>query len=939
MKSIFNILLFILIQINMCSALTTKTWTGSTNNNFNTGTNWSPSGVPTSSDSCVISVSASTSIILSASISIGALNMVVSGNNNSLILDVVSHLLNIEGNLHMKAISGNTNTFVRLDCGSSSGGVTIGRNAFIDDSGTRNAWVIADVTSPGLLTFKGNVTLGALAQTSPTIEPNITLDGSSVQTVTTNNTSFFLAEDLKIGNTNNPSVILTGATTNGFGCYDGIVSINGTSLLNLGNYTINRVASSGGSFTVEAGATIRIGTNRTFPSNYTTYNLNTSSNTYYDGVNQIVAANVVYGNLFLEGSGTKTLNSSATINGNLIVSEVIFDINASMSIKGNVNLIKSTLLGGTATSHTVEGNWSNNEGVFIPETSTVVFTGTISRTIEKTTTKNLIYSQDFETADNWTIETISGNPWSIVENATYAYTNNNRFLQYNFHSTQIANSWVFSKGIELINGSTYTVQFNQRVRSGSYPEKMKVTVGTFNNSSSQTTTLLTLESLTNTTYTERTTATFVAPSSGTFFFAIQCYSDANMYDLYIDNFRIYEETLTISKPESFYKLSINKTGGATIDLNSIVEISNSLIFTNGIINSTNDYYPEFGVNASVDGTPTASSHVNGPVRKLTNSSTLFTFPVGDGSSYRSIAITPTGTGPTTWMAKYNNSQYNSLDVDSSLDHVSSVEYWDLDRIIGSESGTVTVSWDDNSGDIIDYEKLVVAHFNGINWENIGGNHHTGDETFGTVRSDIEWNNYSPFTIGTTDPGNALPIIMNFFKGECYDNYIDIIWQTLSEMNSSYFEIEKSIDGYEWVILGNIEGNGNSSSVKDYKWVDSDRINDYLTIYYRLNQVDFDGKSEIFGPISIKCDLVDKYINIYPNPVYDELIIYLNIKSESKLYIRITDSRGRLIQEEITKTKDGVNLIYLNTYNLINGIYFISITIDDKLILSEKVVKK
>jgi hypothetical protein len=783
-RVVLTTLLFCAFIFNS-QALNVKSWTGSTNADFNTGTNWNPTGVPSATDSCVISLSASRTITLSNSITIGALNMIISGNNNALILDAVTHLLTIEGNFHMKAISGNSNTFIRLDCGASSGGVTIGRHAFLDDGGTRDSWVIADATSPGFLTFKGNVTIGALAQTSPTIEPDIVFDGTGTQTITINNTSsFFLAEDLMIGNVNNPTVNLTGATVNGFGCYDGTVSVKGTSILNLGGFTINRIASSGGTFTVEAGATIKIGTTRTFPSNYSTYNVNATSNTYYDGTNQTIAANVAYGNLYLEGSGTKTLNSTGTINGNLIASGVTLDANASMNIKGNVNLNNATFLGGTAITHSIEGNWINIDGTFTPETSTIAFTGNSTKTIEK------------------------------------------------------------------LSGSA-------------------------------------------------------------------------------------------SVTESFYNLTVNKTGGATLDLASIVSISNSLTFTNGIITSTNDYYPEFGVSATVSGTPSATTHVNGPVHKLTNSTTTFTFPVGDGATYRSIGITPSSTGATTWRAKYNSATYATLDVTAPLDHVSSVEYWDLDRISGVETATITLSWDANSGDITDYTKLVVAHFNSSTWENAGGNAHTGNNTAGTVQSNAAWNNYSPFTIGSTDPGNALPVTMLEFNGLCQTDHVRLFWQTASELNSSYFDIERSIEGYDWKVIESIEGSGNTSSTTDYEWKDYTTIRQNTPIYYRLRQFDFDGKEEIHGPISISCDTNEKMeFTIYPNPTQDKTTIQIDwIKGKDNLLIVLSDASGKILQEFNTEIKNGINTIPLELTDFNNGMYFITLKNNYEQIGMIKVVKQ
>ena len=89
---------------------------------------------------------------------------------------------------------------------------------------------------------------------------------------------------------------------------------------NTGAYAFDR-KNAGGTITVSGGATFNIGGTNSFPANFSTVTLDPASTVGYLGSNQAVAGGMTYGNLVLDGSGTKTMPSgSATINGDLTVS-------------------------------------------------------------------------------------------------------------------------------------------------------------------------------------------------------------------------------------------------------------------------------------------------------------------------------------------------------------------------------------------------------------------------------------------------------------------------------------------------------------------------------------------------------------------------------------------------------------------------------------------
>jgi hypothetical protein len=95
---------------------------------------------------------------------------------------------------------------------------------------------------------------------------------------------------------------------------------------------------------------------------------------------------------------------------------------------------------------------------------------------------------------------------------------------------------------------------------------------------------------------------------------------------------------------------------------------------------------------------------------------------------------------------------------------------------------------------------------------------------------------------------ALPIELVSFEGINKGVNNILFWSTATEHNSNYFNIQKSRDGETWQTISTINGAGNSTVLIDYSIVDY-KVEPIIN-YYRLQQYDFDGTYEIYGPIAI-----------------------------------------------------------------------------------------
>jgi hypothetical protein len=191
--------------------------------------------------------------------------------------------------------------------------------------------------------------------------------------------------------------------------------------------------------------------------------------------------------------------------------------------------------------------------------------------------------------------------------------------------------------------------------------------------------------------------------------------------------------------------------------------------------------------------------------------------------------------------------------------------------------------------------------------------------------------FSEFWLHGSSINSPLPVELSSIEVNCIEtnNNIEIKWKTVSESNSSHFEIERSYDGKTWEKIGEVIAAGNSTQTLEYLFYDKmNRLN--LQAYYRLIQVDFNGESEKYGPLSVNCESTESSISIFPNPVNDELNILLNNSINGKeISITIQDASGRTIQN-LQVEDANVKILKISTVELASGCYYLRSVINDEV---------
>jgi hypothetical protein len=206
-------------------------------------------------------------------------------------------------------------------------------------------------------------------------------------------------------------------------------------------------------------------------------------------------------------------------------------------------------------------------------------------------------------------------------------------------------------------------------------------------------------------------------------------------------------------------------------------------------------------------------------------------------------------------------------------------------------------------------------------------------TFGD--NPVSGNSNTDFTVTGTATGfswfgaasgnnNPLPVELLSFNGTCNEGMVNLVWQTASEFNSSHFDVEKSTDGETWRVLATIPSAGTSNELLTYQTVDNNGTNG--SNYYRLRQVDVDGKEKLYDPINVSCvETTAGYFTSYPNPSGNEFQVIVNNKEIlGACTLNIVDAQGKVIDQRSIEVKDGINMFVISE-TLNPGIYFLNIT--------------
>ncbi len=416
-----------------------------------------------------------------------------------------------------------------------------------------------------------------------------------------------------------------------------------------------------------------------------------------------------------------------------------------------------------------------------------------------------------------------------------------------------------------------------------------------------------------------------------------------------------QQTLTgnFTGTRAFNRLEIDNTTGLVLAGNTT--INSELLLTNGNIAPNAN---TFLLAAAAVANPTSgreTSFVSGKLYKVLSNGQTFIFPIGKGVMWRSgQVLSVSQAGSVTWDMEYiqgsaigaianapaprNTPVSNLISADPLILTIANGEYWRVSDGSATSNGRtarVGLSWgtlSDVSAVQSERESLKVMTWNGTDWTNSGGQAFLAGHTQarGTFESALTLSfSENIVTLGSTEAANALPITLVSFNAKLKDRFVELTWKTANELNNDYFEVQRSADGLEFMTIAKIDGKGTTDAEQRYSFEDDNLFAGKR--YYRLKQVDFDGRSSLSSVILINIKSGwDLGFDIFPNPTLGEdinVIVRGGEGDSSLAQIRIINLQGQEIYKSISDLESSNKfLINAETLNLKKGVYIIEVAV-------------
>ena len=385
---------------------------------------------------------------------------------------------------------------------------------------------------------------------------------------------------------------------------------------------------------------------------------------------------------------------------------------------------------------------------------------------------------------------------------------------------------------------------------------------------------------------------------------------------------VAQQTIGGTSPIIFNNLTINNSSviSPQILTTNFINVNNAFTMTTGDINLSS-YNLTVGTAAGSAGSLTwsAGKLFIGNLTRWFNTSTIAVgnvsglFPVGSSADYRPFYIGYTSALTTGGTIRVGHTNAATTSVVSFADGGSTVvrrqdSFWTVAtgnglsvgatpfnvRAEGTGFGTV--------GAVTDLRLVRVGDVTGIGTSAASAGTTSNPQVNRTGLAVAGLTNN--FYIGSINAVNSpLPITLLSFTGKRVPSGVELNWKTAQEINNDRFEIEQSLDGYEFSKVGTLNGFGNSNQVHEYKFIDKEVL---LTsrYYYRLRQVDYNGTAHFSNTIvALALSELGPQWAVFPNPS----------SSDHPLQVRLTNS-----------SQDDSHVVQMALYSLDGRILFKSV---------------
>jgi hypothetical protein len=564
--------------------------------------------------------------------------------------------------------------------------------------------------------------------------------------------------------------------------------------------------------------------------------------------------------------------------------------------------------------------------------------------------------------DNSTWSTFQGNGTTIPSN----------LIRYSYSSTNAANDWFYTDGLNLQAGVTYRLRFKYKASDGpTYIEKLEVKYGTARNAAGMAATAIFTNANIASALADpfaQASIQFTVPSSGVYYLGFHCYSAADQAYLYVDDIAVDAPTCLVPGNVTGSNFS---SAGATISWTAAggsgvtgyevaVQTTNTVPTTAGTPVTGTSYTTGGLQEGTVYYVFVRTSCGGGSYSDWTSAYSFFVpcsnaAPIPYNEDFETMT---TPAVPTCYTIIDNNSDANTwktASTNTAGGNVSIQYEYNSDGTTGGDDWFFLPTFQLTAGTSYSIafkarastsfpEKLEVQYGTTPAIAGMTNTLYTNSNLTGTVGIVQA---FTPTTSGQyfigfhgfsspdeyylsvdsikVDLTASMPVTLVSFRGEKAGRTNKLNWQTANEQNNAGFELQRSASGSSFSTIGQVAShavNGNSTGILQYSFDDVQPLSG--ANYYRLKQTDKDGRYAYSATVLLKGDKVASVQlgSIYPNPVTSVLQFAVASPASRKVNFVVTDLSGRTVLSSPQQLSEGDNTIQLPVSKLTAGTYLL-----------------
>jgi hypothetical protein len=171
---------------------------------------------------------------------------------------------------------------------------------------------------------------------------------------------------------------------------------------------------------------------------------------------------------------------------------------------------------------------------------------------------------------------------------------------------------------------------------------------------------------------------------------------------------------------------------------------------------------------------------------------------------------------------------------------------------------------------------------------------------------------------------TLPIVLRTFYGERKEKINHLYWETSQEKNVQIFNVERSVDGINFEIIGSVSPNNSPSKYS----FDDQNSKEGIVNYYRISIVDRNGttdKTFIYPLGGLSSEDILTVLSVRPNPSHSNYNVSIDSKLTGKITLNVYNSMGMIVKQQNYDLSQGFNDVILVAEELPTGIYILSVT--------------